>query len=93
MRLRNHSARVLYLNLPGSLLQLPPLGSVELFGEQADAAKAVLAGAFAPWVDDGSIEVDADGGSPSAEARAFEPSPPTNDDDAAAAPKGRKGKA
>jgi len=58
MRLRNNAARILYLNLPSGLLQLPPLGSVELFGEAAQAASAVLAGAFRPFVDDGSLEVE-----------------------------------
>ncbi len=84
MKIENKSARLVHLNVPGGLIAVPPLGSVELSGEQASAAKAILDGPWKPLVDDGSLVVD---GKPAmlTPTTAGEPSPaatpPTHEQD------------
>jgi hypothetical protein len=58
MKIENKSARVVHFSVPGGPVTVPPLGSVELSGEQASAAKAILDGPWKPLVDDGSLVVD-----------------------------------
>lgn len=58
MKIENKSARLVHLNVPGGVIPVPPLGSVELSGEQASAAKAILDGPWKPLVEDGSLVVD-----------------------------------
>jgi hypothetical protein len=59
VNIRNVSARLIHLNLgPAGIQTVPPLGSIDLDGEHATAAKVLLDGTLKPFVDDGSLVID-----------------------------------
>jgi hypothetical protein len=73
MKIENTSARLVHLNLGTEVKTIAPLKTLELQGEDAERAKAVLDGPLIGLVDNGELVVD---GKPKAPPASIEPSQP-----------------